>query len=65
MTKLFESHKSQMDLFMDNQPTKDVHTEHCCGEHGCKYGDEDCPVALKQKIQSYPCPSCCFLINDW
>lgn len=21
-----------------------VHERHCCPKHGCKYGDEDCPV---------------------
>ena len=32
----------------------DVHTEHCCAEHGCKYGEEDfCPVWLGYKRQSY------------
>jgi hypothetical protein len=36
----------------------DVHTEHCCIEHGCKYGDEGCPVENLQKIQSFPCESC-------
>ncbi len=38
---------------------KCVHTEHCCIEHGCKYGEEDaCPVWLGYKPQSYPCESC-------
>jgi len=23
-----------------------VHDGHCCTKHGCKYGDEDCPVVL-------------------
>lgn len=23
-----------------------VHDSHCCPTHGCKYGDEDCPVVL-------------------
>ena len=23
-----------------------VHDAHCCVRHGCKYGDEDCPVVL-------------------
>ena len=21
-----------------------IHEEHCCILHGCKYGDDDCPV---------------------
>lgn len=37
---------------------KCVHTEHCCRIHGCKYGDEDCPVYLGQKPQSFACESC-------
>ena len=54
MTKLFESKDSQLDLFM--KPIKDVHTEHCCAEHGCKYGEEDlCTVYQKIAPASYPC----------
>ena len=38
---------------------KDVHTEHCCIVHGCKYGkDEECTVVQKRQPQSYPCESC-------
>lgn len=35
-----------------------VHTEHCCSKHGCKYGDEDCPVFTGRKSQSSPCELC-------
>jgi len=35
-----------------------VHTEHCCVDHGCKYGDEGCPVETGQKPQSYFCENC-------
>lgn len=35
-----------------------VHKTHCCVYHGCKYGDEDCPVALKLIEQVYPCETC-------
>jgi len=38
--------------------TKDVHTEHCCAIHGCKYGDSYCPVEKGKKPQSYLCESC-------
>jgi hypothetical protein len=38
--------------------SKCVHTEHCCTFHGCKYGDDDCPVYLGLKRQSYPCENC-------
>ena len=39
---------------------KDVHTEHCCIVHGCKYGDDTfggdgCPVSSGKKKQSGPC----------
>jgi len=38
---------------------KNVHTEHCCVRHGCKYGEDDtCPVTTKQQSQSYPCEDC-------
>jgi len=37
---------------------KCVHTEHCCYEHGCKYGDEDCPVETGRKPQSFLCEYC-------
>jgi len=40
------------------QTTKNVHTEHCCSVHGCKYGEKDCPVALGLQKQSYPCEFC-------
>lgn len=35
-----------------------VHKTHCCNEHGCKYGDVDCPVVMDLIIQTYPCESC-------
>ena len=34
-----------------------VHATHCCKECGCKYGDEECPVALGQ-IESIECWEC-------
>jgi hypothetical protein len=37
---------------------KDVHTEHCCVIHGCKYGSANCPVEAKTKNQSHACESC-------
>ncbi len=38
---------------------KDVHTEHCCIVHGCKYGkDDECTVVQKRQPQSYPCEYC-------
>jgi len=35
-----------------------VHTSHCCVRHGCKYGDEDCPVVLGTHKQKYDCEDC-------
>lgn len=37
---------------------RDVHTEHCCKEHGCKYGSPDCTVTTSKGKQSYPCEEC-------
>lgn len=40
---------------------KDVHTEHCCIHHGCKYGKDDtCTVMTEQAPQSFPCEACGF-----
>ncbi len=46
------------------QEDKDVHTEHCCVKHGCKYGDKDCSVEKGWKLQSHPCESCEFDKED-
>jgi hypothetical protein len=35
-----------------------VHETHCCVFHGCKYGDEDCPVTNKRITQAYSCENC-------
>ncbi len=35
-----------------------VHETHCCTEHGCKYGDVDCPVSLEITVQRYACENC-------
>lgn len=37
---------------------KNVHTEHCCVIHGCKYGEEDCCVVTKRLPQSFNCERC-------
>lgn len=35
-----------------------THISHCCAMHGCKYRDEDCPVALNTEEQTQACPYC-------
>ena len=35
-----------------------VHRTHCCVLHGCKYGDQDCPVVNGEIKQDYTCESC-------
>jgi DNA-directed RNA polymerase subunit RPC12/RpoP len=42
---------------MPNQ-IKDVHTEHCCKLHGCKYRDPFCTVVKLEKEQEYLCEDC-------
>ena len=38
---------------------KDVHTEHCCIIHGCKYyKDDECSVIQRKAKQSFPCELC-------
>jgi len=44
---------------VDKMTKKDVHTEHCCYRHGCKYGKDDCSVETGEKEQSHPCEQCC------
>lgn len=40
------------------QTDKDVHTEHCCAHHGCKYSKPECTVITGQKRQSHMCEWC-------
>lgn len=35
-----------------------VHINHCCILHGCKYGDEDCPVENGEYEQEFLCEYC-------
>lgn len=34
------------------------HKGHCCLAHGCKYGDDDCPVKCGKAVQTGPCEQC-------
>ena len=51
-------------FYMSGIPYTDVHTEHCCVIHGCKYGDKDCSVEFGFKPQSYLCESCDFMSEN-
>jgi hypothetical protein len=46
-------------------PNIEVHQSHCCDTHGCKYGDDDCPVTNGQVTQDHPCEWCCEDWDDW
>jgi len=35
-----------------------VHISHCCNRHGCKYSEDDCPVALG-KVEAEYKQECC------
>ena len=35
-----------------------MHLEYCCLEHGCRYGDEECPVGSGIIKQTHPCDEC-------
>ena len=37
---------------------KGVHQTHCCVLHGCKYGDDNCPVENEEIVQTCICESC-------
>lgn len=52
---------------MSDLPTnkkESVHSRHCCIEHGCKYGEEDCPVWLGYEKQTSQCESCAWTQNE-
>lgn len=44
---------------------KGVHESHCCIRHGCKYGEEDCPVVSGEIKQLYDCEACGFDEEDY
>lgn len=53
---------------MKTKRIMDVHTEHCCARHGCKYGmlaRTPCTVTTGARLwQSYPCEVCEFEIAE-
>jgi hypothetical protein len=42
---------------MATREFESVHDSHCCPDHGCKYGDEDCPVVLGKELGVF-CEMC-------
>lgn len=40
-----------------------VHETHCCAEHGCKYGEEDCPV-VNGAVDGLSCEECEYCMDD-
>jgi hypothetical protein len=42
----------------EDEYNKDIHTEHCCVQHGCKYLDVNCSVVSRTKTQSHLCDTC-------
>lgn len=62
-TKTFMPTRRQMKK-AQTKSDRCVHTQHCCVQHGCKYGHADCPVATRQKVQSYPCEYCNWDLNQ-
>lgn len=51
------------------ETVKDVHTEHCCWRHGCKYHwagrrSTSCSVVSGEKTQSFMCEMCTDEIDD-
>lgn len=38
--------------------SRGVHVSHCCAEHGCMYGNENCPVAGGYLKAKYKCEAC-------
>lgn len=61
---LCQAYLDSRQIFIPHDDT-DVHTEHCCAEHGCKYGKDDtCSVMTGNKHQSFPCEVCNFFDLD-
>jgi hypothetical protein len=45
-------------IHIESEVVKDVHTEHCCSRHGCKYYDFACTVKNGEKRESFMCEEC-------
>lgn len=53
--RMLDHYKAMADKTFGPQ---NVHTRHCCEFHGCKYGDDDCPVARCLQKAEYECEIC-------
>jgi len=42
-----------------------VHEAHCCLDHGCKYGDSNCPVITGLTKQLFLCEQCYDSIEEY
>lgn len=60
---MHSNHDITYDSFCEEVKSKLIerygtHSSHCCSDHGCKYGNKDCPVTLGLIEQEYPCEDC-------
>lgn len=54
------SHQRAQTVLLHSAPQlTNVHTSHCCVNHGCKYGDKDCDVVKGRLKQEYNCSPAC------
>jgi hypothetical protein len=56
--KIENAREHQLKQELDNQRMDAQHAAHCCTQHGCEYGDDDCAVLLQRVAQLYPCEYC-------
>lgn len=42
----------------------EVHQQHCCKIHGCKYNEPGCPVINEIVVQAWPCEECEVDLDD-
>lgn len=53
-------------IYLIQDDSTDVHTEHCCLIHdNCKYGDDNCTVLTLQKKQSFGDSGRCFCDHSY
>lgn len=45
-------------MFANELDDARTHATHCCLRHGCKYGDDTCPVEKGTVTQEYACHFC-------